>query len=192
MAAVTGKEHTLDKFLAAARSGVSRAAEALATISANAIQMEVISAGLAPTARLSEIVGDPEDTVAGVYIRVTGDIPGHALLMFPYKSALLLGDLVTGQVPGSTVEMTDMERSLLQEVGNIVVSSYVNAISEFFKCSLLPSPPCLAVDMGAAVIDSVLLYSGQYEEDTINIVTRFAGDERSVRGFFLYIPEISD
>lgn len=191
MALAQSKEHTLDKFLSAARNGVARATEALATVSANTIQMEVISAGLAPTAHLSEVVGDPEETVAGVYIQVTGDIPGHALLMFPYKSALLLSDLVTGQTIGSTTDITEMEQSLLQEIGNIVVSSYLNAISEFYGCTLLPSPPCMAIDMGAAVVDSVLLYSGQYDEDTINIVTRFAGDERSVRGFFLYIPEIN-
>lgn len=192
MATVYNKQQTLDKFLSAAKSGVAKATEALAAISANAIQMEVISAGLAPTARLSEVIGDPEEIVAGVYIRVTGDIPGHALLVFPCTSAMLLSDLVTGQTPGDTKEITEMERSLLQEVGNIVVSSYLNSISEFYECTLLPSPPCLAVDMGAAVVDSVLLYSGQYEEDTINIVTRFAGDERSLRGFFLYIPEISN
>lgn len=190
--AADSRQLTLESFLSAARSGVARATEALAAISANKIQMQVISAGLAPTAHLSEVIGDPESMVAGIYIKVTGDIPGHALLVFPYNSALLLSDLVIGQDAGNTVEITEMEQSLLKEVGNIVVSSYLNAISEYYESVLLPSPPSLAVDMGAAVVDSVLLCSGQYEEDTINIVTRFAGDEHSVRGFFLYIPEISN
>jgi hypothetical protein len=44
--------------------------------------------------------------------------------------------------------------------------------------------------MSAAVVDSVLLNTGCFEEDTISVVTKFAGAKRSLRGFFLYIPEI--
>lgn len=181
---------SLSSFLTAARSGVKKAAEAVRMMSASAVRMDVISAGVAPTSRLSETAGNPEDLVAGVYIEVTGDIPGHALLVFPYESALMLVDMLMGQPTGTTKRIDEMEESVIQEVGNIVTSSYINALSDYYNCSLLPSPPSVAIDMAAAVIDSVLLNTGHFEEDTISIATRFAGRNHSLRGFFLYIPEL--
>jgi len=180
----------LSSFHTAARSGVKKASQAVAAMSASELRLDVISAGVAPTSRLAEVAGSPEDLVVGVYITVSGDIPGHALLVFPYESALLLADILLGRPLGTTTRLDDMETSLVQEVGNIVTSAYLNALSDFYRCSLMPSPPGLAVDMAAAVIDSVLLNTGRFDEDTISIVTKFTGVRRSLRGFFLYIPEI--
>jgi len=181
---------SLTGFMTAAKSGVKKAADALRTMSASAVRLEVISAGICPTARLSEVAGSPEDLVVGVYIGVLGDMRGHALFIYPYESALLLVDMITGLPLGTTVDVDEMEQSVLKEIGNIMVSSYLNAISDFYRCSLLPTPPGLAVDMAAAVVDSVLLNTGRFEEDTISVVTKFAGIKGSLRGFFLYIPEL--
>lgn len=180
----------LNTFLTAAKAGVRKAAESISMMSSSTVRMDVISAGVAPTSRLSEVAGNPEDLVAGVYIQVTGDVPGHALLVFSYDGALQLVDMLTGQPTGTTVRLGEMESSVIQEVGNIVTSSYLNAIAEFFGWSLLPSPPSVAVDMAAAVIDSVLLSTGHFDDETINIATKFAGRKQAMRGFFLYIPEV--
>lgn len=183
-------DNSLGSFMMVAKSGVKKAAEALRTMSASAVRLEVISAGVSPTSRLSEVAGNPEDLVIGVYIGVEGEMPGHALLLFPYECALALVDMVTGREVGSTSHVDEMEQSVLQEIGNIVTASYLNALSDYYRCVLLPTPPSLAVDMCAAVIDSVLLNTGRFEEDTISVVTKFAGVKRSLRGFFLYIPEL--
>jgi chemotaxis protein CheC len=184
-------DNQLKSFLVAAKAGVVKASEALKVLSASAIRMEVISAGIAPTSRLSEISGNPEDLVAGIYLSITGDIPGHSLLVFQYDSALHLIDMVTGQPIGTTTHIEEMEQSVLQEIGNILTSAYLNALSDYFGKTLLPSPPGVAIDMAAAVVDSVLLNTGHFDEDTLSIVTRFAGPKKSLRGFFLYIPEIN-
>ena len=183
------KNDVLSNFLTAAKAGVKKAGEAVYAMSASAIRIDVISAGIAPTTRLSEIAGSPEDLVAGVYIKVSGEMPGHALLIFPYDSALLLVDLIVGRKLGTTKHLDELDESVIHEVSNIVTSSYLNAISDFYQCTLIPTPPCLAIDMCSAVIDSVLLNTGHFEKDTISIVTRFAGSSQAVRGFFLYISE---
>ena len=184
-------EDFLGSFHTVARSGVKKAAEAVSAMSASAIRLDVISAGVAPTALLSEVTGNPEDLVVGVYITVSGDIPGHALLVLPYESALHLVDMIAGNQVGSAKRLGEMEESVIQEIGNIVTSAYLNALSDFYQCTLLPSPPGLAIDMAADVIDSVLLNTGRFDGGAISIITRFAGVRRSLRGFFLYIPEIS-
>lgn len=188
----TKTDTKLSSFLVAAKAGVHKASEAIQVMSASAIHLEVISAGVAPTSRLSEVAGSPEDLVVGVYLSIEGDIPGHTLLVFNYDSALALVDILTGRPVGSTNNLDELGQSVVQEVGNIVVSSYLNSLSDYYGKSLLPSPPNVAIDMAAAVIDSVLLNTGHYDDDTISIVTRFAGSKRALRGFFLYIPEITE
>lgn len=191
---LTGNKSTnqvLRSFLTAAKSGVKKASIAIDQMSASAVRMDVISAGIAPTSTLAEIAGSPEDMVVGVYIGVEGDIPGHALLVFACDSALPLIDMLIGQPVGTSTEIGDMERSVIQEIGNIVTSSYLNALSDFYSCCLMPTPPSVAVDMASAVVDSVLINTGHFDEDTVSIVTRFAGNDLSLRGFFLYIPEIT-
>jgi len=183
------QDSALGSFLTAANAGVRRAATAIDAMSASAVRMDVISAGVAPTRRLCEVAGRPEDLVVAVYISVSGGVPGHALLVFPYDCALVLVDLITGQPAGTTRRVDEMEESVIQEIGNIITSSYLNALSDYYGCELLPSPPNVAVDMAAAVVDCVLLNTGRFDEDTISIVTRFAGSKHSIRGFFLYIPE---
>ncbi|MCX6343713.1 MAG: chemotaxis protein CheC [Armatimonadetes bacterium] len=184
------RDTSLANFMTVAQFGVKKASEALRLMSASAVRMDVISAGVSPTSRLSEVAGNPEDLVIGVYIGVEGDMPGHALLVFPFECALVLVDMITGSPLGTAKHVDEMEQSVLQEVGNIVTSSYLNALSDYYRCTLLPTPPSLAIDMAAAVIDSMLLNTGRFEEETISVVTKFAGAKRSLRGFFLYIPEI--
>jgi len=183
-------EPGLNSFLKAAKLAVRKAGKSVEMMSASAITMDVISVGVAPTSSLAELAGNPEDMVVGVYIEVLGDLPGHAMLIFGFDSATSLVDVIIGQKPGTTKYMDEMEMSVIQEVGNIVTSSYLNTLADFYGCAMLPSPPSLAMDMAGAIIDSILINTGHYDDDTINIVTRFAGKSQAVKGVFLYIPEI--
>ncbi|MGQ9455683.1 MAG: chemotaxis protein CheC [Armatimonadota bacterium] len=183
-------DSSFTSFFTVAKAGVKKASTSIRSMSANTVRLEIVSAGVAPTSRLSEIAGNPEDLVVGVYVAVTGEMPGHALLIFPYESALLLVDLISDKPPGSTKNFDEMEESVIQEVGNIITSSYLNAMSEHYDRLFLPRPPVIALDMAAAVIDSVLVNTGRVEEYTISVVTKFAGRNQLLRGFFLYIPEV--
>lgn len=182
---ITGKG-----FLEVAEIGFNNAAESLRQMTSGCLDVDILWAGSVPTPRLGEISGNPEDLVMGVYVRVTGDAPGHALLIFSEESAMVLADLILGRAPGSTTELGELEDSLIQELGNILTSSYLTALGDYYHITLLPDPPLLAMDMAAAMIDSVLLSSGQFETETLSIVTRFRKLDETMDGIFLYIPEI--
>lgn len=187
----TRRSLSANSFFTAAKAGVRHAADAISTMSRGQVGTEVISAGVSPTATLAEFAGEPEGLVAAVYIRVSGEIPGHALLVFPYEGALRLVDMLQNQHPHTTTRLDEMAESVLQEAANILTGAYLRALSDFFGLVLLPSPPNLAVDMAAAVVDSVLLSTSGVDEETISIVTKFTGHNQSMKGFFLYIPEAS-
>jgi chemotaxis protein CheC len=180
---------TRSGFLELAQAGIENATKAVEMLVPGKLMMDVLWAGSVPTPRLSELSGHPEELVTGAYVRVTGDAPGHALLIFPQRSCMVIADLVFGQPIGTAVEIGTMEMSLIQELANIMTSSYLTAIGDYYQITLLPDPPLMAMDMAAAVIDNVLISSGQFEPETLSIVTRFRSDTAVIDGFFLYIPE---
>ncbi|MHB0912677.1 MAG: chemotaxis protein CheC [Armatimonadota bacterium] len=176
-------------FLAVAEAGHNNAAESLKQMANGCLDVDILWAGSVPTPRLSEISGHPEDFVIGAYVRVNGEAPGHALMLFSVESAAKLADLVLGYSVGTTTELGEMEQSLLQELGNILTASYLTALGDHYKVTMLPDPPLLAMDMAASMVENVLANSGQFEKETLAIVTRFRGLKEMMDGVFLYIPE---
>lgn len=79
---------------------------------------------------------------AGVSLDITGGMHGAALLCFPMLSArLLVGPLVGDR--GAGEEFTAMERSALEEIGNIICGSYVTVLSNEIKTKIIPGIPTL-------------------------------------------------
>jgi len=79
-----------------------------------------------------------------------GDLTGRTLVLFPERSAQRLCDILFRRADGATAEFGPMEQSGLKEVGNILVSAYMNALSDFMGMMLVPSVPSLVIDLSAA------------------------------------------
>ncbi len=182
----------MDAFMEMARAGLASANKAIEILVPDMLDMDVLWVGSMPTQKLSEITGDPEDLVAGAYIYVKGDMPGHALLMFRRNSALLMADMMLGRPAHTTTELGQLEESVIQEFANILISSYLSAIANHCNITLMPSPPLIAQDMSASLVTVVLASSGQLDIETLSIVTAFKCGGEDADGFFLYIPEKSE
>lgn len=135
-----------------------------------------------------EYIGGPEQVVAGIYIQVTGDAQGHMAFMLPLDSALHLVGLLVGD---SLTELDEMGLSALEEVGNIMVASYLNALSDLTDMRLMPSVPAATVDMAGAVWQSIL--AGAAVSDTITLIkTEFMTDSVAIGGHILFLPNEQD
>jgi chemotaxis protein CheC len=71
---------------------------------------------------------------------------------------------------------------------NILVSSFVIALTEFSGVKLQPSTPALAIDMIGAMIDGVLLEEGKVDDSVLIIDTKLSGF-KDMEGKFLFIPD---
>lgn len=178
------------EFLNVAKTGLTNSAIAVQSLLSDSISMSVVWAGSMPTSQFGEVTGNPEAMVIGAYVGVTGNIPGHALLVFAETDAMLISDLALGLPLGTTVELGEMEQSVIQEIANVLTSSYLTAIADYYHFTLLPEPPLMAMDMAGAIVQNVLLTSGQMDQETLSIVTKFQVGSKTMNGFFLYIPEV--
>jgi chemotaxis protein CheC len=140
----------LDALRELANVGSGTASTALSAMLGRSVDITVPNAFVLPMAEAVETIGNPEDDVTGIVLGVFGDMEATVLLLVkPDHAALLCGML---GVPADS----EFGESALMEIGNIVGSSYINALAMMTGMAIEPTPPGLATDMLAAIVESVL------------------------------------
>src|SRR4249919_1069925 len=138
----------LDALREMSNIGSGNAATALASMLGQSVDLHVPTA--LALADAVEAVGNPEDTVNAVIIGVFGDLDATVLLLFDPESASTLCSLLG--VEGDP----EMALSALGEIGNILGSSYVQAMGTMTGLHMEPHPPVAMADMLGAIVASVL------------------------------------
>ena len=140
----------LDALRELANIGSGKASTALSSMLSRSVDITVPAARVLPMADAVGTVGNPEADATGVVLGVVGDMGASVLLLFtPSDAELMCGML--GVEAG-----TELGDSALQEIGNIVGTSYINALAGMTGMALEPTPPGVASDMLGAIVESVL------------------------------------
>jgi chemotaxis protein CheC len=96
--------------------------------------------------------------------------------------------LVLGQAPQNVLELTEMEQSVLGEIGNIMGSFFLNVLSDTTGERFLPSPPVVMADMAGAILDIPLADRLSQGDSTYLILTAFATPDGVIDGRFIVMP----
>jgi len=172
-----------------AEDAVQKATAAVGKLLATEIEINALKARSVPARAVPDLVGDPEAICAAIYMKVGGDAPGHAAFICPEDQALRLVEMLTGSAPDSLYFLDTLGASALQEMGNILTSSYLNSLSQHTGLCFFPEPPQLAVDMGYAIVSALLVGTVEASTESLSIVTEFGRDFGPLQGHFVYIPE---
>lgn len=137
--------------------------------------------------RLEEILDDDlNNEVIAVLVKIVGEAPGYILHAFDKHVA---EEIIKALIPNGDV-FNDMGMSTIAEIGNIIASSYMNAIVSFTGIKMVASVPAVTHDVFNAILISTFIESGQYDDYILDIKTLFKGDgDKSVLGDFYYIPQ---
>ena len=178
----------LDALREVANIGAGHAATALSQITEQRIMISVPELSVAPLESVPNQIAPPEEPVAAVLMKMEGDLTGLTLLVFPQPIALRVASLMMRK---TVTTLGKIEESAIKEAGNILSAAYLNALADFFRMTLLPSPPSLAIDMSDAVLTSTYLESAQGASYVVCVESEFhlqdAGEK--LRGFFLLLPD---
>ena len=124
-----------------------------------------------------------EDTVSAVIIGVFGDLDATVLLLFDPESADTLCSLLG--VEGDP----EMALSALGEIGNILGSSYVQAMGTMtsLQHGAAPAQSPMA-DMLGAIVASVLAVTAADTDLALLLDSRMTVDGTACKFGFLYVP----
>lgn len=146
------------------------------------IHLELLS--LEPPTVLSQLAGNPEETLTGIYVAFDGDLRGHCLLYLDdHNVARLVQRLLGDPAPPALVE------SALLEAGNITVSGLVNGLADSGGWCIQVSPPVLSRDMLGCLINSVLTAASLSSAELLAVRARFQARGEAVQGTVLLMPD---
>lgn len=168
--------------------GSGHAATALSNLLQRRIDMSVPKAWAVPFEQVAAIVGQQDLPQVAIYVKVEGEAPGKAVFFFPVESAEIMVQALFGSSEPRDLYTDEMAQSALKEVGNILVSSFLIALTEFSGIPLQPSVPAIAVDMIGASLDAIFLEDGVLDDTVLFIDTQLMGIPK-IEGQFIFLPD---
>ena len=128
-----------------------------------------------------------EDTVVNaVIMKMFGEAEGTFLFV---TSEGALNDLVNMMMPEGVALTEELSQSGIKELVNILVTSFVNAISKLININIISSVPVLTMEMFGAILSSVYMESEQYDENIMIIKNEFLYNGDIINGILYFVPK---
>ena len=143
-------ELQLDALRELANIGSGTASTALSGMLGRSVDISVPKAQALPIAEAVEATGPAEQEITGIVLGIVGEMTGTVLLLVPPADADAMCRML-GVEPDDEFAL-----SALGEIGNIVGTSYINALAGMTGMDIEPTPPATATDMLGALVASVL------------------------------------
>lgn len=171
--------------------GTGNAATALSQLLSKTVRMTVPDVRVLGYDNAVSLIGNPEEIIAGILVYMTGEINGVML----YIQKLDFINLILESVCGETIEdypmLGNFEASALEEIGNIIISSYINALSKLTGLSINLSVPAIAVNMLGAIVTVPMAELG-YQTDKVMIIDgKFISGGKELSSNLLMMPDMN-
>ena len=137
-----------------------------------------------------EWIGGPEAITAGVLVKMGGQMNGIMLSCQPIEFVNIVLESVMGMNVTDFNQLTEMENSCLVEVGNIMISSFINALSGLSGMDITLTVPALTVDMQGAILAVPMAEYGGQSDYLMTIGSNFICDNKQVPCRLLMSPDI--
>ncbi len=177
----------LDVLKEVSNIGMGNAATSLSQMIGQKVDIKVPRVSVLPFNEIYTVLGEREALVGGIFFEIEGDLNGEILFLFPTKSIKLLLKLFTG-MEEDFPPISEMAQSMLQEVGNILCGSFLNALSNFTSFKIYPTTPAFGMDMAESLLSSILVAIGEIEDYALIIETEFVIGTEDFNAFFFFLP----
>lgn len=174
--------------------GAGNAATALSKIINKKIEMKVPNVRIVSFDEMMEMAGGSEKIAAIIYLKIEGEAPSHMFFVLPLEQGERLVRQMTGDEGFSfeTLPYDELSISAFQELGNILVGSYISSLSDFTGLKMYPSVPAMNIDMIGAVLSYGFIELSQFSDYVMVIETAFKDVENNLTesfdGHFFLFP----
>jgi chemotaxis protein CheC len=171
--------------------GAGNAATSLSQMLSKRIDMNVPEVSILKYDDAIESIGGAENVVVGILVSFNGDIDGIILFLLKKEFVHLILNSLIGTDLCNFEEISEMELSALSEIGNIMVSSYVNSIASLTNMTIDITVPSLNIDMAGALLDAVAAEFAEAADRVIFIKEKYFYGEETVYSNMLLLPSMS-
>ena len=177
----------LDILLEIGSMGAGHATTTLSKVLHENIKIEMPRVHISPPHLVPRIYGKHDTIVAAVFMQLRGAADCDLMLIFEEEESKKIAELMTDAIEDGEVT-PEMERSAIEEMGSIVLCSFLNAMADFTLTKLVSTPPQLIIDSFDAIIDSLLIKQALCSEVAVIFDARFKRYNSSTEGFIIIFP----
>lgn len=169
--------------------GGGHAATSLSQLIDKPVHMTVPVIEMMDYAAVFEQIMPEETVIKAIIVRMMGDAEGVFLFTVDQQFSK---DLVAMMLPENTPYSEVMADSALQELVNILVNSFLNAVMKLIDRNLITSVPIMIEDMFGAIMSSAYMEQSQYDDSIMIIKNEFyyLGDRLESSLYFIPKPGI--
>lgn len=168
--------------------GASHAATSLSQMLMSEIDMTVPEVTVIDISEASKYFG--EDISAMVVFEIQGEIEpaGYIVYHVPKLSAIRL----TNSMLGSTEEdreFNELDESAITEIGNIMISHFLDATAELLGIVMLPSPPMVSIDMALAAFENIVAQVALDINEILLFTTELKSKNNDIQSTIVMLPD---
>ena len=170
--------------------GTGNAATALSQILKREIRITQPEVRIMGYNEAIEWIGGPEHVTAGVLVKMGGQLNGIMLSVQQLEFVNLVLSSMLGCEIDSSENLGELERSALVEIGNIMISTFINALSGLAGVDVQLTVPAFAVDMQGAILAVPMAEYGGMSDYLMTIGGNFVFEGKQVPCHLLLSPDL--
>ncbi len=175
-----------------AKEGANKVAENLSQLLGIDVEMKITKIDFVTLTDLPQEIGN--DETVGIHLSFTGLPSGYLVVLFPTESAKKVASLLLqgiGEEINDNDEFTDMDRSAISEVANILTSSFIDGWANVLKTEIDISTPQMVHDMGSAVIDPILIELAKEVDHAFVFNSHIHAKDKDIKCQIYVFPELN-
>lgn len=167
--------------------GAGNASTALSTMFGKGVQMTVPESFVGGIENVQRLIGSVDDKVVATFLKFHGEIEGAMVMIFLPESALNFVNIINKSDCKDINNLSEVDKSVLQEMGNILLGASITAMNKFLNLSLIHSIPDITTDRLGAVLDSILIEMGAESGDVLVFRIKISIEDKNIKSDFYYL-----
>ncbi|USZ68131.1 chemotaxis protein CheC [Halorussus salilacus] len=179
----------LNIFNQMAKEGANTVAAHLNQMTGMETEMEITKINFLDIEDIKTHVG--HDKQVGIHIQLTEPPHGYILFLFSARSAKALASgMLPGDSGGSSNGFSDMEKSAVQEIGNIMTSGFIDGWANVLNTTIDISTPKFTYGAGSRMVEN--LVGTRSDEMALVFDSRVHAREADVEVKVYTFPELAE
>lgn len=168
--------------------GASHAATTLSTMLNTPIMLNVPEICITDFDHINEMISQ-DNSAMGIFT-MEGQMAkaGYVILHVPRDSVVQMTSIMLGMPIDQNRELNEMDESAITEIGNIMVSAFLDGTAELLGIIMLPSPPRTIFDIPKNVFDLIIKESNIMYDNVVFFRTELICDEHELNLNIFMLP----
>lgn len=170
--------------------GTSHAATSLSKLLQKEIRISIPEVSILGYEETVERIGQMEELVAATLVQMSNEVNGLMLFVFKKDMMNAVLEKLIGKCYESFEDIDELAYSALEEVGNIIICSYVNAFTQLVGVEIDLSVPSSTVNMLGGILTVPIAEYGYETDKLMYINAEFIMDGIRLSDGLLMLPDI--